>query len=88
MSDYEDEDDDHMDYVEGEAGEEEELEEVIEGDDYQEEASAPTYTIPSREVVAVEHPMIIQNLENGIKTFGRAPNWSKVCGTMDPERIN
>jgi general transcription factor 3C polypeptide 5 (transcription factor C subunit 1) len=86
MSDYEhdDVDVDDIDDMEGEAGPED-IEEEIVGDDYEEESSAPTYTIPSREVVAVEHPLIIQNLDNGIKTFGRAPNWSKVCGAVGPE---
>ncbi|RAL66382.1 hypothetical protein DID88_006074 [Monilinia fructigena] len=42
------------------------------------------YTIPPREIVAVEHPLIIKNLENGIKTFGRQPQWNKILeGTED-----
>ncbi|PQE29754.1 hypothetical protein CJF32_00000412 [Rutstroemia sp. NJR-2017a WRK4] len=87
MSDYEDDevDADDMDDMEGEAeAGPEEIEEEMEGEDYAEESSAPTYAIPSREVVSVEHPLIIQNLDNGIKTFGRAPNWSKILeGTED-----
>jgi general transcription factor 3C polypeptide 5 (transcription factor C subunit 1) len=84
MSDYEDDevDADDVDDMEDEAGPEE-IEEEMEDKDYAEESSAPTYAIPSREVVSVEHPLIIQNLDNGIKTFGRAPNWSKVCGTIE-----
>jgi general transcription factor 3C polypeptide 5 (transcription factor C subunit 1) len=35
-----------------------------------EDAAAPIFDVPDREVVALEHPMIIQNLENAIKTFG------------------
>jgi hypothetical protein len=34
-------------------------------------SSAPTYPIHGREVIAVEHPMVIKNLDNGLKTFGR-----------------
>lgn len=29
-----------------------------------------THEISRRKIVAVEHPMIIKNLDNGIKTFG------------------
>lgn len=32
--------------------------------------SAPTYLVPVREVVALEHPMIIKNIDNGLKTLG------------------
>jgi hypothetical protein len=32
--------------------------------------SAPSFRIPPREIVAVEHPMIIKNIDNGLKTFG------------------
>lgn len=32
--------------------------------------AAPIFNIPSRKLVAVEHPMIIMNLDNGIQTFG------------------
>jgi general transcription factor 3C polypeptide 5 (transcription factor C subunit 1) len=33
--------------------------------------AAPRYTIPSRRLGAVEHPMIIKNLDKAIKTFGQ-----------------
>lgn len=33
-------------------------------------APAPSYNIAPREVIAVEHPMIIMNLDRGLKTFG------------------
>lgn len=67
--------------------EENENEEEEDGDyDYEEEdQSAPIYTIPPREIVAVEHPLIVKNLENGIKTFGRQPQWNKVCGNYYPQ---
>ncbi|KAB8292124.1 hypothetical protein EYC80_007867 [Monilinia laxa] len=79
---------------EGEDGEDQYAEGIAEenegeaaGDyDYEEEEdpSAPVYTIPPREIVAVEHPLIIKNLENGIKTFGRQPQWNKILeGTED-----
>lgn len=34
--------------------------------------SAPIYAIPQKEVVAVEHPMVIKNIDNALKTFGRS----------------
>ncbi|KAI9650994.1 tau 95 subunit of transcription factor TFIIIC [Ciborinia camelliae] len=81
------EEDDEEEEEEGEVGEIEENEEEEDGDydyDEEEDPSAPIYTIPPREVVAVEHPLIIKNLENGIKTFGRQPQWNKILeGTED-----
>jgi general transcription factor 3C polypeptide 5 (transcription factor C subunit 1) len=32
--------------------------------------SAPSFPIPLREIVALEHPMIIKNIDNGLKTLG------------------
>jgi hypothetical protein len=32
--------------------------------------SAPMFAVPMREIVALEHPMIIQNIDNGLKTLG------------------
>lgn len=40
--------------------------------------TAPAYPIAPRNVVAVEHPMIIRNLENGLKTFGKGTAFSRV----------
>jgi general transcription factor 3C polypeptide 5 (transcription factor C subunit 1) len=34
-------------------------------------ASAPTLEVAKREVVAVEHPMVVKDLDNALKTFGR-----------------
>ncbi len=36
-----------------------------------EHGTAPTYTIPPRRLAALEHPLIIKNLDKGIKTFGQ-----------------
>jgi hypothetical protein len=33
-------------------------------------ASAPTFEVATREVVAVEHPMVIKNIDKALKTFG------------------
>lgn len=39
---------------------------------------APTYEIPGRFITALEHPMILENLENGLKTLGRGNPYAKV----------
>jgi len=39
---------------------------------------APEFKIGPREVVAVEHPAIIQNLDNGMKTFGTNQPFERV----------
>jgi hypothetical protein len=31
--------------------------------------SAPAFTVPTREIVALEHPMIVKNIDNGLKTL-------------------
>jgi general transcription factor 3C polypeptide 5 (transcription factor C subunit 1) len=33
-------------------------------------SSAPNFTIPTRQIVAVEHPMVVKNIDKGLKTFG------------------
>lgn len=33
-------------------------------------SSAPRYIVPRREIVAVEHPMVVKNIDNALKTFG------------------
>jgi hypothetical protein len=39
---------------------------------------APAFEIAPREVVAVEHPAIIKNLDNAVKTFGRNQPFERV----------
>jgi hypothetical protein len=39
---------------------------------------APIYKVTPREVVAVEHPMIIQNIDNALKTFGKGRPFDRV----------
>jgi general transcription factor 3C polypeptide 5 (transcription factor C subunit 1) len=46
-----------------------------------EPALAPEFEIGTREVVAVEHPAIIQNLDNGIKTFGDNQPFERVSSS-------
>jgi hypothetical protein len=38
----------------------------------------PVLGIDGRNVVAVEHPMIIKNIEKGIKTFGQGRPFNRV----------
>ncbi|RKF56549.1 General transcription factor 3C polypeptide 5 [Erysiphe neolycopersici] len=48
--------------------------------------TANSYEIPPlRKIVAVEHPMIIKNLDNGIKTFGTNHPFERVINSEDPE---
>lgn len=39
---------------------------------------APTYTVPLRRLGAIEHPMIIKDLEKAIGTFGKAHSFKQV----------
>ncbi|POS87149.1 hypothetical protein EPUL_000546 [Erysiphe pulchra] len=48
-------------------------------------AAASSYEVPLRKIVAVEHPMIIKNLDNGIKTFGTNHPFERVINSEDPE---
>ncbi len=43
-----------------------------------EASAAPTYLIPPRQIVAVEHPMIIENIDIGLKTFGKEKPFARV----------
>lgn len=43
---------------------------------------SPILEINPRKVVAVEHPMIIKNIDNGIKTFGHVRPFERV--SRDP----
>ncbi len=43
------------------------------------EEPAPFFTIPEREVFALEHPMVIRNLDKAIQTFGRNRPFLRVC---------
>ncbi|TVY44231.1 Transcription factor tau subunit [Lachnellula occidentalis] len=48
-------------------------------------SAAPVYKIPSRKVVAVEHPLVVKNLENGLKTFGKNQPFERLIDTSDPD---
>jgi hypothetical protein len=40
--------------------------------------AAPYFEAPQQKIVAVEHPFVIRNVDNGIKSFGRDPNFQRV----------
>lgn len=41
-------------------------------------SNAPTYTIPPRKLGAVEHPMVIKDLEKAVETFGQTHSFKQV----------
>ena len=43
--------------------------------------TAPTFMIPSQRLGALEHPMIIKNLDKGIKTLGQNNAFQAVSST-------
>jgi hypothetical protein len=47
-------------------------------------STAPAYKVPPRKVVAVEHPLVIKNLENGLKTFGKNKPFERVSSIPFP----
>ncbi|OTB05213.1 hypothetical protein M426DRAFT_320028 [Hypoxylon sp. CI-4A] len=46
-------------------------------DDTNESTSAPIFEVPERKIVAIEHPCIVMNLDKGLATFGRDPDFQK-----------
>lgn len=44
---------------------------------------APVYTVPRRSFSAVEHPMLVQDIDKGIATFGRKFNFQEVLQLED-----
>jgi hypothetical protein len=41
---------------------------------------APVYTVPRRSFSAVEHPMLVRDIDKGIATFGRKFNFQEARG--------
>ncbi|KXX72957.1 Transcription factor tau subunit sfc1 [Madurella mycetomatis] len=46
---------------------------------------APTYTIPPRRLGALEHPMIIKNLDKGIRTLGQNNAFQAILDSASPQ---
>ncbi|CZR69071.1 related to TFC1 TFIIIC (transcription initiation factor) subunit, 95 kD [Phialocephala subalpina] len=51
------------------------------------EGAAPVFKVPEREIIAVEHPMIVQNIDNGIKTFGNNHPFQRIVESSDAQDI-
>ncbi|KAK4467014.1 putative transcription factor tau subunit sfc1 [Cladorrhinum samala] len=51
----------------------------------QDDDQAPTYPIPPRRLGALEHPMIIKNLDKGIKTFGQNNAFQAILDSASPQ---
>ncbi|WEW56195.1 tau 95 subunit of transcription factor TFIIIC [Emydomyces testavorans] len=47
--------------------------------------TAPWYTIPPREIISVEHPCIVKNVDRAIATLQRGPGIAEI---LDPTRPN
>ncbi|KAI1468943.1 RNA polymerase III transcription factor IIIC subunit-domain-containing protein [Daldinia caldariorum] len=52
--------------------------EADEVDDADDSGGAPIYEVPPREIIAIEHPSVILNLDKGLATFGSDPNFQKL----------
>ncbi|KAI0490375.1 hypothetical protein F4859DRAFT_457910 [Xylaria cf. heliscus] len=51
-------------------------------------ASAPTFEVPERKIVAVEHPCILLNLDNGLRSFGPRPDFPKLVDDIqEPQAL-
>lgn len=50
----------------------------------EEDKSAPTYQIPSTRLAALEHPCVVMDLDNAMKTFGSQPQFQSVSEDETP----
>lgn len=48
---------------------------------------APWYDVPRKDVVSIEHPCLIRNVDNGIKSLGGPLALNKVSGCEIKEAI-
>lgn len=48
--------------------------------DSAESNTAPFYTVPQERVVSIEHPCIVRNFDNGVKSLGGEPQMKHVSG--------
>ena len=44
-----------------------------------------TYTVPRRRIVSIEHPCIVKNLDNGLKSLGGEPQLKDVSAVHLPD---
>ncbi len=43
--------------------------------------AAPRYSIPAKRLIAVEHPLVVKDVDKAIKTFGRSASFKTVRAT-------
>ena len=63
---------------------------VVIQSDIMEAADSPTsrfYIVPGERVVSIEHPCIVKNFDNGVKSLGGEPQMKHVSGGVcyEPE---
>ncbi|KAH8888707.1 hypothetical protein GQ53DRAFT_607590, partial [Thozetella sp. PMI_491] len=46
---------------------------------------APSYTIPARKLTAVEHPLIVKDIDKAVKTFGQSPSFKSIFDSSVPQ---
>ncbi|KAI1414310.1 hypothetical protein F5Y13DRAFT_19548 [Hypoxylon sp. FL1857] len=57
-------------------------------DDVDYPSGAPSFDVPQRKIVAIEHPCVVLNLEKGLATFGPDPDFQKLLSdTADPTSV-
>ncbi|KAI0169518.1 hypothetical protein GGR52DRAFT_550383 [Hypoxylon sp. FL1284] len=50
--------------------------------------AAPIFDVPDRKIIAIEHPCIVMNLDKGLATFGRNPDFQKLLAdTSEPSSV-
>ncbi|KAI1733530.1 hypothetical protein F4680DRAFT_398767 [Xylaria scruposa] len=50
--------------------------------------SAPIFEVPERKIVAIDHPCVLLNLENGLRSFGPKPDFRKlVDDVQEPQAL-
>ncbi|KAI0196734.1 RNA polymerase III transcription factor IIIC subunit-domain-containing protein [Xylaria flabelliformis] len=50
--------------------------------------SAPIFEVPERKIVAIDHPCILLNLDNGLRSFGPKPDFRKlVDDVQEPQAL-
>ncbi|OTA94382.1 hypothetical protein M434DRAFT_30003 [Hypoxylon sp. CO27-5] len=47
-------------------------------DDIEYLSGAPSFDVPQRKIVAIEHPCVVLNLDKGLATFGQDPDFQKL----------
>ncbi|KAI1135230.1 hypothetical protein F5Y05DRAFT_186284 [Hypoxylon sp. FL0543] len=51
-------------------------------------SGAPSFEVPQRKIVAIEHPCVVLNLDKGLSTFGQDPDFQKLLSdTPEPTSV-